>query len=129
MKNKILGLRTTIYKVGDIQKAKEWYATAFETQPYFDEPFHVGFNIGGYELGLQPEDNPTVNKTESVLTYWGVEDIETEFNRFITLGAKEHEQIQEVGDGIKIGSLKDPWGNIVGLIYNPHFNLGPASIH
>ena len=44
----MLGLRTTIYKVDDLAKAKEWYAKAFETQPYFDEPFYVGFNIQGY---------------------------------------------------------------------------------
>lgn len=123
MKNKILGLRTTIYKVGDIHKAKEWYSAAFETQPYFDEVFYVGFDIGGYELGLQPEENPETNKTESVLTYWGVEDIETEFNKFISLGAKEHEKPQEVGEGIKVASFKDPWGNIIGLIYNPHFKV------
>ena len=58
----ILGLRTVSYKVGDIAKAKEWYAKAFQTEPYFDEPFYVGFNIGGYELGLQPDENPPTEK-------------------------------------------------------------------
>ena len=59
----MLGLRTTIYKVSDLLKAKSWYAKAFETQPYFDEPFYVGFNIGGYELGLLPEEeNQTARK-------------------------------------------------------------------
>ncbi len=123
MKKAILGLRTTIYKVGDIDAAKAWYAQVFETQPYFDEPFYVGFNIGGYELGLQPEENPVKDKEESVLTYWGVEDIETEFNRFAAAGAIVHEEPSDVGGGIKVASLKDPWGNIIGLIYNPHFNL------
>jgi hypothetical protein len=47
----MLGLRTTIYKVGDIQKATEWYSKAFETKPYFNETYYVGFNIKGYELG------------------------------------------------------------------------------
>jgi len=65
----MLGLRTAIYKVGDIDKAKDWYAKAFSTEPYFDEPFYVGFNIGGYELGLQPEENQTTDKTESVAAY------------------------------------------------------------
>ena len=45
----MLGLRTTIYKVADIIKAKEWYTRAFGVAPYFDEPFYVGFNIGGFE--------------------------------------------------------------------------------
>lgn len=72
MKNNILGLRTTIYHVGDIHAAKTWYAEVFETQPYFDQPFYVGFNIDGYERGLQPEENPIVNKAVSVVAYWGV---------------------------------------------------------
>ena len=44
-----LGLRTVIYRVRDLAAAKVWYAKAFGTQPYFDQPFHVGFEIGGYE--------------------------------------------------------------------------------
>lgn len=83
MAQKILGLRTTIYKVADVNQAKEWYAKAFEVQPYFDQPFHVGFEVGGYELGLQPEETPVKDKSENVLTYWGVVDIHAEFDRFI----------------------------------------------
>lgn len=44
--SKFLGLRTTIYKVKEIEKARDWYAEVFETQPYFDQPYYVGFNIG-----------------------------------------------------------------------------------
>lgn len=57
-----LGLRTTIYKVSDIEKAKHWYEKAFETKAYFAESYYVGFNIGGYELGLQPEEGPKGEK-------------------------------------------------------------------
>ncbi|MEZ4883172.1 MAG: VOC family protein [Chitinophagales bacterium] len=119
----MLGLRTTIYKVANIQKATEWYSKAFEVEPYFNEPFYVGFNIGGYELGLQPEETPTNDKAEGVLTYWGVYDIATEYQRLIDLGASEHESPQDVGSEIVVAAVKDPWGNIVGLIYNPHFKL------
>lgn len=125
MNNPILGLRTIIYKVADITAAKAWYANVFETQPYFDEPFYVGFNIGGYELGLQPEENPTTIKPESVLTYWGVVDVAKETERFIAAGAVMHEEPQEVGGGIIVATVKDPWGNIIGLIYNPHFKVNP----
>ncbi|MEY3240192.1 MAG: hypothetical protein RIR11_1630 [Bacteroidota bacterium] len=86
----MLGLRTTIYKVSDIQKAAEWYSNAFETIPYYNEPYYVGFNIKGYELGLQPEDNPTFDKVESVVSYWGVENIQATFDRLIELGATEN---------------------------------------
>lgn len=121
MEKPFLGLRTTIYKVGHIGLAKAWYTRAFQTEPYFDEPFYVGFNIGGYELGLQPEDSPTTNKPDSVLTYWGVEKIEQEYQRLIGLGATPHEPLQNVGGDIVVGSVKDPWGNVIGVIYNPEF--------
>lgn len=119
----MLGLRTAIYKVGNLSQATEWYSKVFETEPYFNEPYYVGFNIGGFELGLQQEDNPTTEKPESVLTYWGVEDIDKEFNRLIALGASEHEKPTGVGGELKVASLKDPWGNIIGLIYNPEFKI------
>ena len=123
MSNKILGLRTAIYRVSDINAAKEWYAKVFETQPYFDQPFYVGFNIGGFELGLQPEETPVTDKKESVVAYWGVKEIYKEYNKFIEAGALEYEKPTEVGEGIIVTTIKDPWENIIGLIFNPHFTL------
>ena len=123
MSNKILGLRTAIYRVTDMIAAKNWYAKVFETQPYFDQPFYVGFDIAGFELGLQPEDEFVADKKESVVAYWGVNDIESECRKFIEAGATEHEKPTEVGEGIIVASIKDLWGNIIGLIYNPHFKV------
>ena len=122
MKTAILGLRTTIYKVSDINEAKDWYARAFQSIPYFDQPFYVGFNIGGYELGLQPsaQSGP---KTDSVVSYWGTNDIESDYNHFLGLGAKIHEAPQNVGGEIVVATITDPWGNVIGLIYNPEFKL------
>lgn len=121
MDKKILGLRTVIYKVGDMEKAKEWYSRAFEKQAYFDEPFYIGFNVGGYELGLQPEETPAQSKPESVLTYWGVEDIEAVFTHFVERGARVHEAPHSVGDPLKVATVFDPWDNLIGFIYNPVF--------
>ena len=118
-----LGLRTTIYKVADINQAKQWYTQAFQQQPYFDEPFYVGFNIGGYELGLLPEETPTTYKTVSVLSYWGVENIQQEYQRLLDLGATAHEPPQNVGGELMTASVKDPWGNVIGIIYNSEFKL------
>eukprot|EP01031_Cornospumella_fuschlensis_P006049 gene6049-7527_t len=102
---KILGLRTCIYRVADISKAKAWYAEAF------------GFEIAGYELGLQPEETAGP-KGESVFTYWGVEDVDGEYQRLLQLGATAHEEPTEVGGGIKVAAVKDPWENVLGIIYN-----------
>jgi len=119
----ILGLRTTVYMVADLNEAKKWYTKAFKIKPYFDEPFYVGFNIGGYELGLLPEEKPTTVKTESSIVYWGVEEIDEVYNHFIEMGAAEHEKPHSVGDPLLVASVRDPWGNIIGLIYNPVFKL------
>ena len=123
MENEFLGLRTVGYKVPDIQKAKEWYTNVFGIKPYFDEPFYVGFNIAGYELGLMPEENPMPNKTDNVTIFWGVENINESFDRLIKMGATAHEKPQDVGGSIIVASVKDPWGNVIGIIYNPGFTL------
>ncbi len=127
VKDKMLGLRTVAYKVSDIKKAKEWYSKAFGVAAYFDEPYYVGFNIGGYELGLQPEEEPIANKSEGVIAYWGVNDIKFQFNKLLKLGASEHEKPFNVGGELMIASVKDPWGNIIGIIYNPEFKLNDTS--
>lgn len=121
-KSSFLGLRTTIYRVNDIKKAKDWYTMAFKTEAYFDEPNYVGFNVGGYELGLRPEDS-NIEKVESVVSYWGVEKIQYEYNRLLLLGATEHEKPFNTGGEIMTAIVKDPFGNLIGLIYNPEFTL------
>lgn len=117
----MLGLRTTIYKVPDLEKAREWYAKAFQTEPYFDQPFYVGFNIQGYELGLQPIESDEHTIGENVLSYWGVNDVQKEYNRLIELGARTHEAPENVGGDIVVATVRDPWGNVIGVIYNPDF--------
>jgi lysophospholipase L1-like esterase/predicted enzyme related to lactoylglutathione lyase len=122
-KSDILGLRTTLYKVGNLNEAKDWYAKAFMIKPYFDEIFYVGFNVEGYELGLLPEENQTAEKVESVVAYWGVNDIEKTYKHFLECGATENKKPFNVGGELMTGSVKDPWGNVIGLIYNPAFKL------
>lgn len=122
MQKEFLGLRTIIYRVSDLTKAKAWYSEVFHTTPYFDEPFYVGFEIAGYELGLQP-DTTEGKKTANIETYWGVNDIEASYQRMIALGALGVSAPTNVGGDIIVATLNDPWGNILGLIYNPTFSL------
>src|SRR5688500_18611294 len=88
------GLRTVIYHVADLDKAKEWYTQVLGIKPYFDQPFYVGFNVGGFELGLDP-DMSTVTQGSNVVAYWGVKDAEAAYKRVLQLGAKEHNEVQE----------------------------------
>ena len=127
MSNPILGLRTTIYRIPDaeLKNASAWYSKAFDTKPYFDEPYYVGFNIAGYELGLHPEENNPIgeNRTHGVESYWGVENIAEKHEHFLSLGAREVQSPNNVGGEIMVSSVLDPWNNIIGLIYNPYFKL------
>ena len=91
-----LGLRTTIYSVPDLADAKEWYAKAFGFRPYFDEPYYVGFDIAGYELGLVV-DHKDIKRGENVIAYWGVEDILETYDRLLEIGAITHEEPTNVG--------------------------------
>lgn len=122
----ILGLRTAIYHVtpDQLDRAKAWYAQLTGAAPYFDQPFYVGFNVGGFELGLLPDDgNPGPGGS---VAYWGTKDIVAEVVRLEGIGAKVLVPIQEVGGGIKTATLSDPFGNLVGVIENPHFD--PAAV-
>lgn len=123
MKSTFLGLRTSIYKVADIKKAKEWYSKVLGVQPYFDEPFYVGFNVGGFELGLQPEEDPSAKQKGSVIAYWGVENVATVYDQLIASGASPYENPTDVGGNIVVAAVKDPWGNLFGIIYNPIFKI------
>jgi predicted enzyme related to lactoylglutathione lyase len=76
-------LRTVIYKVENIAKAKEWYSKAFQTEPYFDEVFYVSFNIAGYEPGLQPSAELSLNKAESVSAYWDVDNVDEAYKNLL----------------------------------------------
>jgi len=120
MKSK--GLRTLGYYVPDLEAAKKWYSNVFETEPYFDEPFYVGYNIGGFELGLMPKENGVI-KGDNVLVYWDVDDVHAAYKELLDKGAGTHTEPQDVGEGIIVATVKDPWGNVLGIIYNPHFQL------
>jgi predicted enzyme related to lactoylglutathione lyase len=114
------GIRTVIYHVENLDAAKSWYTKVLDSEPYFDQPFYVGFNVGGFELGLNP-DVSEVSKGSNVVAYWGVPNIDTSYQRLLKLGAKPHSEVQDVGDGIRVATVIDPFGNIMGVIENPHF--------
>lgn len=119
MSTTLHGLRTVIYPTTDLQGTKKWWTNFLGFDPYFDEPFYVGFNVAGYELGLLPNANPI----GGALTYWGVDDVAAAVKASIASGATEHSPATEVGDGIVTATVHTPHGAIVGFISNPHFGL------
>ena len=117
----ILGLRTVVYPVAELARAKQWYADVLGITPYFDQPFYVGFAVGGFELGLVPHGTPAIAGPQPL---WGVADIEAAYARLLTLGAAPLEPITDVGEGIRVAAVIDPFGNRFGIIANPHFDRG-----
>jgi len=119
----ILGLLTAQYhvKASELVRARQWYAKALGIEPYFDEPYYVGFNVAGFELGLVPDDRVPLSREGAVAVYWGVADIQDGLNHLLAIGGTKTADIQDVGGGVKKVTVLDPFGNPFGLIENPHF--------
>jgi predicted enzyme related to lactoylglutathione lyase len=115
------GLRSAIYTVTDIVQAREWYVRALGIEPYYDQPYYVGFSVGGYELGLNPDVSSSQPGPGGSVAHWGVADIEAAVAHLKSVGATGDGAIHDVGDGILMAVLSDPFGNSLGLIQNPHF--------
>ncbi len=113
-------LRTVVYTADDMEKAKVWYSELLGFAPYFDEPFYIGFNVNGFELGLMPEEGAQKDPQPHSITYWAVDNIDEACRRMQTLGCRIHKAIEDVGGGIRSTSLFDPFGNLLGLIAIPN---------
>jgi len=115
-----LGLRSHILDTTDLAATKAWYTEVLGNPPYFDEPFYVGFNVGGFELGLLPQQDPPYPAGGE--TYWGVADISSVWEQLLASGATAAHDITDVGEGILMAVVLDPAGNRIGIIENPHFD-------
>jgi predicted enzyme related to lactoylglutathione lyase len=114
-----LGLRTVIHPVPDLDEAKAWWSALLGIEPYFDQPFYVGYDVAGYELGLLPDADPA----DGALVYWGVDDVDDAVDQALAAGAVVHVAANDVGDGIRTATVRTPQGSIVGFIVNPNFSL------
>jgi predicted enzyme related to lactoylglutathione lyase len=127
MSTGFLGLRTAKYRAPDLARAKAWYSEVLGKAPYFDQPFYVGFDVGGFELGLDPDPAGSGEGAGGVTVYWGVDDVEASLARLLALGAQPHSPVQDVGEGIRVAAVLDPFGNLLGVIQNPHFDPAPRA--
>ena len=121
------GLRTVVYKVSDVGQAKAWYSSVLGFEPYFDQPYYVGFNVGGFELGLDPTPEGASPGPGGCIAYWGTTDCRDEVRRLIELGASAHGPVLDVGEGILVATVTDPFGNLIGIIENSNFSIEKCS--
>jgi predicted enzyme related to lactoylglutathione lyase len=90
------------------------------------EPFYVGFSVGGFELGLDPDVTRQKPGPGGAVAYWGVRDLAGALAALIARGVTVRSPLQDVGEGILVATIEHPFGNPIGLIENPHFAIPPA---
>lgn len=125
------GLTTITYYAADVPAAVQWYRDLLGADPYFRRPeegppAYVEFRVGDHqhELGIldrrfAPPSAPT--GTGGVISYWAVDDVQAAHRRLLELGANEHDPPTERGPGFVTASVVDPFGNLLGVMYNAHY--------
>ncbi len=110
------GMRTVIYPVKDLDRAKALYGKLLGVAPQMDEAYYVGFNVGGQHVGLDPHGHS--QGMTGPVGYWHVDDIEQRLERLLDAGAEAQQAITDVGGGKLVASVNAD-GNVIGLIQSP----------
>jgi len=108
------GLKTIIFPVQDLARAKAVYGTLLGQEPIMDEAYYVQFNAAGQEIGLDP--NGHGKGMTGPVAYWHVPDIKATVEELVQAGASERQAVTDVGGGRLIATLTDADGNPIGLI-------------
>jgi predicted enzyme related to lactoylglutathione lyase len=109
------GVKTIIYPVSDLARAKGMFSTLLGVEPTYDDPYYVQFNVGDQQIGLDPNGHK-----HGMTAYYHVDDIQTSLGQIQNAGGEIVEGIKDVGGGRLIADLKDADGNIIGLLQDPH---------
>jgi predicted enzyme related to lactoylglutathione lyase len=127
------GFSTINFWADDLAAAVEWYTEFLGVEAYFmrpgpdGRPAYVEFRIGDYqaELGIiDRKYGPPGAATEpgGAVMYWHVDDLGATVERLLSMGAKEYQPITPRGDaGFVTAAVVDPFGNVLGVMYNPHY--------
>jgi predicted enzyme related to lactoylglutathione lyase len=125
------GLATISFYADDILKAKEWYTQFLGIAPYYafpteQQPAYIEFRIGDYEHEFGIIDKkyaPDMSNTQpgGAIAFWHVDDIEKTNEKLLSMGTTQYEPITQRGDGFVTASVVDPFGNLLGIMYNPHY--------
>jgi predicted enzyme related to lactoylglutathione lyase len=122
-----LGLRTVIYPARDLDRTKQWFTSMLGVEPYFDEPFYVGYDVGGYELGLDPSE---LAAATGPVAYWGVPDADAAVADLLAQGADLRSPVAEVGGGIRVATVADPSGySVIGGHREPALRRAAGGLH
>ena len=135
------GFATVNFYAADLDAAKKWYSEVFEIQPYFEKPGYIEFRVGDYEhemgiidakwappgaagdpaAGGPAAGGPAAGAPAGAVIYWHVDDVEGAYKRLLGLGATSYQPVITRGEGFVTASVVDPFGNILGVMYNKHY--------
>lgn len=122
----IRGLTTVSFWAADLAAAKQWYSAVLGIAPYFERPGYIEFRLGDYqhELGIidsRYAPSTTASGPAGAIVYWHVDDVQAAFDKLLSMGAQQHQAVTERGKGFITASVVDPFGNILGIMYNQHY--------
>lgn len=124
------GLTTVTFFADDLAEARAWYTEMLGAEPYFvrevnGAPAYFEFRVGDYqhELGFVDSRYAPTRGAEpgGAVVYWAVDDVHAAFERLLALGARTHQRPTERGPGFVTASVVDPFGNVLGVMYNRHY--------
>ena len=126
------GFATISYWADDVEAARNWYAELLGIQPYFirpqeGPPAYVEFRVGDYqdELGIidrRYAPQGAARDPGGAVMHWHVDDVPATLQRLLSMGAKEYQPVTKRGEaGWITASVVDPFGNVLGIVYNPHY--------
>jgi predicted enzyme related to lactoylglutathione lyase len=136
------GFTTVTFFADDMDKARTWYTSVFEAEPYFvreaaGEPAYLEWRTGDYQhefglLNARFAPHPHGGPPAGAVVYWAVDDVEAAYRRLLALGATDHQPPIERGPGFVTASVTDPFGNVLGVMLNQHYldvlnSRGPAA--
>lgn len=125
------GLTTVSFWADDVAAAQRWYTELLGTPPYFarpnlEQPVYVEFRLGDtqHELGIidcRFAPKAATTAPGGAIVYWHVDDVVATINQLLSIGAQVYEPIMQRGEGFTTASVIDPFGNILGVMYNQHY--------
>ena len=120
------GLTTVSFFADDLDAASGWYADLLGIEPYFARPGYIEFRIGDSEDELGIIDRRyappgSASGPAGALTYWFVDDLTATLEKLLSMGAVEYEPVRDRGNGYVTASVADPFGNVLGIMRNPHY--------
>ncbi len=130
-KTKLRGMANVSYWADDVKAAREWYNEVFGSEPYFqrpdtENPAYIEYRVGDYqqEVGVinqQYRPQSSAGSSGGAILYWHVDDIEQSLERLLSLGGKPYQPITKWGEGFITAAVIDPFGNILGIMFNQHY--------